>query len=74
MHAVRYIREQLRTKRLGKFTQEEGAEEEWGEPEVNDVEEQVWTEIRQGGFGGNQVNNRDLRRIWGQAGQDIAAS
>ena len=44
--------------------EEEGAEEEWAEPEVNDVEEQVWTEIREGGFGGNNVKNRGLRRIW----------
>ena len=29
LQAVRYIRNQLRTRRLGKFTQEEGAEEEW---------------------------------------------
>ena len=47
LHAVRYIREQLRTRRLGKFTKEEGAEEEWAEPDVNDVKEQVWTDIRE---------------------------
>ena len=69
LQAVTYIREQLRTRRLGKFTKEEGAgedgaEEEWEEPEVNDVEEQVWTEIRERGFGGNKVKNRDLMRIW----------
>ena len=64
LHAVRYIREQLRTMRLGEFTKEEGAEEEWEEPEVNDVEEQMWTEIRKKGFCGSKVRNRDLRRIW----------
>ena len=55
LNAVRYIREQLRTMRFGKFTKEEGVEEEWEELEVNDVEEQVWTEIRERGFGGNNV-------------------
>ena len=64
LNAVRYIMDQLRTMRLGKFTKEEGAEEEWEEPEVNDVEEQVWAEIRGNGFCGSKVRNRDLRRIW----------
>ena len=60
LKAVQYIREQLKTKRLGKFTQEQGAEE-WAEPA--DVEEQVWTEIRERGFRGT-VRNRCLRRLW----------
>ena len=50
LHAVRYIREHLRTKRLGKFTKKEDAEEEWEEPDVNAVSEQVWSEIRDAGF------------------------
>ena len=64
LQAVKYIREQLRTRRLGKFTQEEGAQEEWEEPEATDVEEEVWTQIREEGFGGKKLKNRDLRRIW----------
>ena len=64
MHAVKYIREQLRTRRLGKFTQEEGAEEQWAEPEASDVEDAVWTEIREEGFAGKKLKNRDLRRVW----------
>ena len=42
LHAVLYIREQLRTKRLGQFTKQEDAEEEWAEPDENAVSEQVW--------------------------------
>ena len=49
LHAVRYIREHLRTKRLGKFTKKENDEEEWAEPDANDVSEQVWSEIRDAG-------------------------
>ena len=64
LQAVKYIREQLRTRRLGKFTQEEGAEQEWEEPEASDVEEEVWSEIREEGFRGKKLKNRDLRRIW----------
>ena len=64
MQAVRYIREQLRTRRLGKFTQEEGAEEKWEEPAASDVEELVWSEIREAGFQGKGVKTRELRRLW----------
>ena len=64
LQAVKYIREQLRTRRLGKFTQEEGAQEEWEEPEATDVEEEVWTQIREEGFRGKKLKNRDLKRIW----------
>ena len=70
LQAVRYIREQLRTRRLGKFTKEEGFDEEWEEPAVNDVEEKAWTEIPLGGFGANNVKNRDLKRIWFQENLD----
>ena len=64
MNALRYIREQLRTMRLGTFFQEEGQEEEWQEPKG--VEDHVWTEIRKKGFAGagSKVRNRDLRRTW----------
>ena len=64
LQAVKYIREQLRTRRLGKFTQGEGAQEEWEEPEATDVQDEVWTQIREEGFGGKKLKNRDLRRIW----------
>ena len=64
LQAVKYIREQLRTRRLGKFTQVEHAEEEWEEPEATDVPHEVWTVIRETGFGGKNVKNRDLMRVW----------
>ena len=64
MQAVKYIRQQLRKRRLGKFTQEEGAQEEWEEPEATDVQEEVWAQIREDGFGGKNVKSRDLKRIW----------
>ena len=64
LQAVRYIREQLRTRRLGKFTQEGGAAEKWEEPEASDVEELVWSEIREEGFRGKKLKDMDLRRIW----------
>ena len=57
--AVRFISEELRLRKLGSFT-----EEEWEEPEVEDVKVQVWTEIREKGFGGRHLKNRDLKRIW----------
>ena len=48
LQAVRYIRERLRTRREGKFTQEEGASEQvWGEPEASDVEMEVLSQIRE---------------------------
>ena len=56
---VKFIREQLRMRRLGKFTPAG-----WQEPEAEDVEVQVWTEIRQAGFGGRSLKNRDLTRLW----------
>ena len=59
LKAVKFISEELRLRKLGSFT-----EEEWEEPEVEDVKVQVWTEIRETGFGGNNLKNRDLRRIW----------
>ena len=66
LQAVKYMREQLRTRRLGKFTQDEHDEEkeEWEEPEADDVPHEVWTVIREKGFGGKNVKNRDLMRIW----------
>ena len=48
LNALRYIREQLRTMRLGAFFQEEGQEEEWQEPKG--VEDHVWIEIRKTGI------------------------
>ena len=48
LHAVKYIRERLRARREGKFTQEEGAsQEKWEEPEASDVEMAVWSQIRE---------------------------
>ena len=39
LQAVKYIREELRQRREGKFTQEEGASEQvWEEHEASDVE------------------------------------
>ena len=64
LQAVRYIRERLRTRREGKFTQEEGASEQvWEEPEASDVEMEVWSQIRDG-FSGKNVKTRDLKRLW----------
>ena len=54
----------LRTKRVGHFTQKTGGEEAWEEPEVDDVEDHVWTDIRERGFGGRRVKHRELKRIW----------
>ena len=64
--AVKYIREQLRTKRIGVFTQKEDkeGEEDWEEPDDADVPHEVWTLIREEGFRGRNVKTRDLRRIW----------
>ena len=64
LNALRYIREQLRTMRLGTFFQELHQEEEWQEPK--EVEDHVWTEIRKQGFVGvgSKVRHRDLRRTW----------
>ena len=47
LQAVRFIRNELKTRRLGNFTQEEGAEEKWEEPAASDVEEGVWSDIRE---------------------------
>ena len=64
--AVKFIREQLRTKRIGVFTQKEDkeGEEDWKEPEENDVPHDVWILIREEGFRGRNVRTRDLRRTW----------
>ena len=63
-HAVRYIRQALRIRRLGKFTKKENdKEEEWEEPHEDDVPDEVWVQIRDGGFGRN-VKMRDLKWIW----------
>ena len=64
LQAVNYIREQLRSRRLGKFIQEEHDEEKWEEPEASDVEDRVWSEIREAGFQGKGVQTRELRRLW----------
>ena len=65
LQAVRYIRERLRTRREGKFTQEEGAsQEKWEEPDASDVEVAVWSEIREEGFGGKKLKTRDVKRLW----------
>ena len=64
LHAVIYLREALRTKRLGQFTKKDNDKEEWEEPDEDDVSDQVWSEIRDAGFGGRNVNKRDLTRIW----------
>ena len=53
-HAVRYIRQALKTRRLGKFTKKENddeEEEEWEEPHEDDVPNGVWVQIRDEGFG-----------------------
>ena len=47
LQAVRYIREQLRTRRVGKFTENAKHEEIWEEPDASDVEDDVWTDIRE---------------------------
>ena len=63
-HAVRYIRQALRIRRLGKFTKKENdKEEEWEEPHEDDVPDEVWVQISDGGFGGF-VKMRDLRWSW----------
>ena len=52
IHPVIYIRHALRTRRLGKFTKKENdKEEEWAEPHEDDVPDEVWVQIRDGGFG-----------------------
>ena len=56
---VKFIREQLRMRKLGNFTHAG-----WDEPEAEDVEVQVWTEIREAGFGSKSIKNRDLTRLW----------
>ena len=64
LQVVKYTREPLGARRLGKFTKKENAKEEWEEPGEDDVSEQVWSEIRDAGFGGRNVKQRDLNRIW----------
>ena len=44
--------------------QDKQGEEKWEEPEAEDVEEEVWKQIREKGFGGKKLKNRCLRRIW----------
>ena len=69
---MRYIRQALRIRRLGKFTKKENdKEEEWEEPHEDDVPDEVWVQIRDGGFGkrnggfgGRNVKMRDLKWIW----------
>ena len=64
-HAVRYIRQALRTRRLGKFTKNDNdKEEEWEEPHEDDVPDEVWVQIRDEGFGRRNVKMRDLKWIW----------
>ena len=54
----------MRIRRLGKFTKKENdKEEEWEEPHEDDVPDEVWVQIRDGGFGRN-VKMRDLKWIW----------
>ena len=44
--------------------QDQSGIEKWEEPEVEDVDEEVWRQIRLKGFGGKKVKNRCLKRIW----------
>ena len=44
--------------------QDQSGIEKWEEPEAEDVEEEVWKQIRETGFGGKKLKNRCLRRIW----------
>ena len=44
--------------------QDQSGAEKWEEPEVEDVDEEVWRQIRLKGFGGKKVKNRCLKRIW----------
>ena len=44
--------------------EEDSGEEAWEEPEEDAVCEGVWTEIRQEGFAGRRLKNRDLKRVW----------
>ena len=70
-HALSFIRKALKTRGLGKFTKKENNEEEgegkndqlWEEPHEDDVPDEVWVQIRDGGFGRN-VKMRDLKWIW----------
>ena len=66
--AVKYIREQLYARGLGKFDAEKEGKEGWEEPEASDVEDDVWAEIRSSGFG-KKVRSRDLKRIWRRRAQ-----
>ena len=58
-HALSFIRKALKTRGLGKFTKKENNEEEgegkndqlWEEPHEDDVPDEVWVQIRDGGFG-----------------------
>ena len=64
-HALRYTRQSLGTRRLGKFTKEENdKEEEWEDPHEDDVPDEVWVQIRDEGFGGRNVKMMEMKRIW----------
>ena len=48
----------MRTRRLGKFTKKENdKEEEWEEPHEDDVPDEVWVQIRDGGFGKKEMED-----------------
>ena len=54
----------MRIRRLGKFTKKENDKEaEWEEPHEDDVPDEVWVQISDGGFGGF-VKMRDLKWTW----------
>ena len=68
LQAVKYIAKQLYARKLGALRAGSWADqkldkEHWEEPEAAAVPLDVWTQIRQAGFGAN-VRNRELRRLW----------
>ena len=68
LKAVEHIAKQLYARKLGALRAGSWADvkldqEHWEEPEAGTVSPDVWTQIRQAGFGAN-VRNRDLRRLW----------
>ena len=68
LKAVEHIAKQLYARKLGALRAGSWADvkldqEHWEEPEAGTVSPDVWTQIRQAGFGAN-VRNRELRRLW----------
>ena len=68
LQAVKYIAKQLYARKLGalragSWDDQKLDKEHWEEPEAAAVPLDVWTQIRQAGFGAT-VRNRELSRVW----------